>query len=173
MNANGHTVSTNGSTPEPPVSSGPLELSLEILGELFAGIPKLIDRSHAQLELVRSVAGHLPCLGRLAAPPRARRDDETRQPTPSIDVLTVVSAGATVAERSTDAVDPAPTSEHVEEIAHEGELAVPDYDSLAASQVVPRLSSMSHDELESIQRYELAHRNRQTILNRVAQLLAR
>jgi hypothetical protein len=51
------------------------------------------------------------------------------------------------------------------------ELAVPDYDALAASQVVPRLATLSPEELEAVGRYERAHRNRQTILNKVSQLL--
>jgi len=49
-------------------------------------------------------------------------------------------------------------------------LAIPDYDSLAASQVVPRLAGLEPDELEAVRRYEAAHRARRTILNRVAQL---
>jgi hypothetical protein len=49
-------------------------------------------------------------------------------------------------------------------------LAIPDYDSLAASQVVPRLAGLDPDELEAVRRYEAAHRARRTILNRVAQL---
>jgi hypothetical protein len=49
-------------------------------------------------------------------------------------------------------------------------LAIPNYDSLAASQVVPRLASLSAAELESLRRYEAAHRRRMTVLNRVAQL---
>jgi hypothetical protein len=49
-------------------------------------------------------------------------------------------------------------------------LAIPAYDSLSASQVVPRLSNLSPAELEAVREYEAAHRGRKTILNRVAQL---
>jgi hypothetical protein len=49
-------------------------------------------------------------------------------------------------------------------------LAIPDYDSLAASQVVPRLAGLEPDELEAVRQYEATHRARRTILNRVAQL---
>lgn len=49
-------------------------------------------------------------------------------------------------------------------------LAIPDYDSLSASQVVPRLSSLSAEELESVRAYEDEHRGRKTILNRIAQI---
>lgn len=52
-------------------------------------------------------------------------------------------------------------------------LAIPDYDSLSASQVLPRLSSLSNDELEAVRAYEHAHRGRKTILNKIAQLQGR
>lgn len=51
-------------------------------------------------------------------------------------------------------------------------LGIPGYDSLSASQVVQRLGGLSSLELEVIRDHELAHRHRQTILNRVDQLLA-
>jgi hypothetical protein len=50
------------------------------------------------------------------------------------------------------------------------DLAIPDYDSLSASQVVNRLPGLSADELEAVRSYESAHRGRKTILNKVAQL---
>ncbi|MGH9183728.1 MAG: hypothetical protein ACRDZ9_07995 [Acidimicrobiales bacterium] len=52
------------------------------------------------------------------------------------------------------------------------ELAIPDYDSLSASQVVPRLSGLAPAELEAVRAYEATHRGRQTVLNKIAQLQA-
>ncbi len=51
-------------------------------------------------------------------------------------------------------------------------LAIPDYDSLSASQVVPRLDSLALDELELVRQYEQSQRGRKTILSKVAQLQA-
>jgi hypothetical protein len=51
-------------------------------------------------------------------------------------------------------------------------LPIPAYDTLAASQVVQRLSSLEPDELEAVGRYEIGTRGRRTILNRIAQLNA-
>ncbi len=51
-------------------------------------------------------------------------------------------------------------------------LAIPDYDSLSASQVVPRLDSLALDELELVRQYELGQRGRKTILSKIAQLQA-
>jgi hypothetical protein len=51
-----------------------------------------------------------------------------------------------------------------------GELAIPNYDSLSASQVVQRLGGLTPKELEAVGSYEALHRHRRTILNRVKQL---
>jgi len=53
-----------------------------------------------------------------------------------------------------------------------GELAIPGYDELSASQVVPMLRSLNKGELRRIQRYESANRGRKTIIGQVAKLLA-
>ena len=52
----------------------------------------------------------------------------------------------------------------------EEDLAIPSYDSLAASQVVPRLDGLSAIELEAVRRYEEAHRGRRTVLGKIALL---
>jgi hypothetical protein len=52
------------------------------------------------------------------------------------------------------------------------ELAIPGYDTLSASQVVQRLSGLSHAELEAVRAYEEAGRGRKTVLTKVAQLQA-
>ena len=92
-------------------------------------------------------------------------DEPDDAPDTAADTATDDTAAAPVE----GAVDPvAPTSEAV---PAEADLPVQDYDALAASQVVPRLATLSVEELDAVRRYERAHRNRQTILNRVAQLL--
>jgi hypothetical protein len=53
------------------------------------------------------------------------------------------------------------------------ELAIPGYDSLSASQVLPRLEGLAPAELESVRRYESEHRARKTILARIVTLQAR
>jgi hypothetical protein len=51
-----------------------------------------------------------------------------------------------------------------------GDLAIPGYDSLSASQVVQRLAGLSGPELDAVARYESATRHRKTILTRISQL---
>lgn len=50
------------------------------------------------------------------------------------------------------------------------DLAIPGYDTLSASQVVPRLEGLSAGELDAIRLYEEAHRARKTVLTRIDQL---
>jgi hypothetical protein len=50
------------------------------------------------------------------------------------------------------------------------ELAIPEYDSLSASQVVRRLAGLSADELSAVATYESSTRKRRTVLSRIAQL---
>lgn len=54
--------------------------------------------------------------------------------------------------------------------AEAADLPIPDYDSLAASQVIPRLDGLTPDELEAVARYEAGHRGRKTILGKVDRL---
>lgn len=50
-------------------------------------------------------------------------------------------------------------------------LAIPDYDTLSASQVVQRLDGLDRRELEALVEHETATRGRRTILHRAQQLL--
>lgn len=49
-------------------------------------------------------------------------------------------------------------------------LGIDAYDALSASQVIERLDGLSPEERAAVEEYELSHRNRQTILGRLAQL---
>jgi len=49
-------------------------------------------------------------------------------------------------------------------------LAIPGYDTLSASQVLPRLEGLSPAELEAVRVYEEATRARKTVLTRIDQL---
>jgi hypothetical protein len=51
-----------------------------------------------------------------------------------------------------------------------GTLAIPGYDTLSASQVLPRLEGLSAGELEAVRLYEESSRARKTVLTRIDQL---
>ena len=57
--------------------------------------------------------------------------------------------------------------------AARADLAIADYDSLAASQVLPLLDNLSPSELDAVQAHESTHRKRKTILGRIAQIQSR
>jgi hypothetical protein len=94
-----------------------------------------------------------------------RFDDLTGGAAPS-DVAPEAPAAPTP-----EAVPPSASARPTSGPAADG-LAIPGYDSLSASQVLPRLEGLAEDELEAVRAYEAAHRGRKTILGRVAQLQA-
>ena len=160
---------------EPAGPGGLLEVPLAVIDEVVRAVPRLVDRTRSQAELARRMATHLPCIGGLFASPSAVPvpAHEASQPA---DVLSVVALGDDEDDTPSAAVTPIrgtapePDRPAPTDLPVESDLPVPDYDSLAASQVVPRLASLSADELVAVGAYERAHRNRQTILNKVAQL---
>lgn len=102
--------------------------------------------------------------GREANAARRRSTRPTRTAEPVSDAAQRRAEPAVAPARS------APSPPNVPPAPDVLSLAIPGYDTLAASQVVQRLSSLRPDELEAIRRYELATRGRRTILHRIAQL---
>lgn len=165
----------------------PLDHTLDVLVFLPIGfvldfprsIPRYIDRGRRQLDpsrLLASGSGRGPA-GRLD-----RLHAHTRN---TLKALGVHDDDAGTNGRSepgdparpavTDAAPAAPAAPRLVPVASGIDpetLAITDYDSLSASQVVPRLDSLGSDELESIRQYELGSRGRKTILNKIAQLQA-
>ncbi len=139
-------------------------------------VPELADRGRQQVANARMMGRMAATMGRnRAAGGLDRLGDAVRsfltgagliapevdepptapEPTPVADPASAPRAKVTVTDP--DAPDTA-------------DLAIVEYDSLAASQVVPRLAALDTRELEDVRRYELAHRGRKTILGRIAQL---
>lgn len=171
--------------------------SMNLVSELLRVVPRFVDRTRSQAELVASLAGHLPCLGGVLGAGQHQADTEgATQPGATeeggsivvvqesltesvpVDVLSVLEAdtdGSEPAEAGKDADGAARTGGGAATAAPapptEAELPIESYDSLAASQVVPRLATLDEAELLAVRHYESAHRNRQTILNRIAQRL--
>ncbi|MCP4436269.1 MAG: hypothetical protein GY812_12350 [Actinomycetia bacterium] len=144
-----------------------------LIEDLAGLLPRLIDRSSAQLQFSQSLLSMLPCTRSLfgGSPDRDSGEDlpehEARQ---STDVLRVLTEDEPTA--APDSSHEAAPGDEAAEAPDVSTLAIPDYDSLAASQVVPRLTTLSPEELEAVGAYESAKRQRRTILNRVTALLA-
>ena len=152
--------------------------------------PKFVDRGRSQVVLARvigkyavqhgqsraerylgdsqnQVAAVLQALGVL--PEEQELDDDG-------DLEAFEAGTVTFAPTGDDRVEGPDRARRVEESPDEeplpdpSELAIPDYDNLSASQVVPRLGGLTSDELEAVRRYELAARGRKTILGKIIQL---
>lgn len=79
-------------------------------------------------------------------------------------------ATSSVSEDTPPETPPATADEPERTAPASSELAIPDYDSLAASQVVKRLDALTEVELEAVRRYESETRDRRTILHKIARL---
>jgi hypothetical protein len=135
---------------------GPLGLALEHRKLL----PQLADRGRRQIALTRTI-GHFTV-----------RHGQQRL-TGLIDGFSggAHTGSAPVNRVTADSPPPGPAPEPAGPPAGAAEsLAIPQYDSLSAIQVVPRLDGLTRSELVEIHRYETATRSRRTILAKISQL---
>jgi hypothetical protein len=166
---------------------GPVDQALDLLVYAPLGfaldartlLPKLVDRGRSQVALARMMGQFAVEKGQKGAGRRLSQAQEqafaaladlgllpgngqgpTTAPAPAPDAVTPRSA-----ERPPK--PPRPTAPTVPAGA---DLAIPEFDSLAASQVIPRLEGLSPEELEAVRTYEAGRRGRKTILNKIAQL---
>jgi hypothetical protein len=162
-------------------------------------VPKLAERGKGQVALARLFGRYAIARGQAeadrlinsnkpaasappAAPPSpAPPSPAPPSPAPPEPTAAATAAAATTAPSATKArPKPTPASRPVPlrkakvaaKPAGASSLAIPGYDTLSASQVIPRLDALRPAELEAVRAYEAAHRGRRTILNRVAQLQA-
>jgi hypothetical protein len=178
--------------PAPPDADAVRQAVLDLfvyapIGFLFEArevMPKLAERGRSQVTLAR-LFGHYaiqrgqaeadriitrnrpaptaPSDANEAAPPATSPSTSaTTTPTPTPTPTPTTTTTTAPRRRRAAATGDAPTET----------LAIPGYDSLSASQVVPRLDALRPDELDAVRRHEAAHRGRRTILNRIAQLQA-
>lgn len=97
------------------------------------------------------------------APARTPAPAAASAPAPAAPRGLAATAPTAAASASTTSPAPAPS-------VAVGDLAIPGYDTLSASQVVQRLDGLSRDELEAVRSYEQSGRGRKTILAKIAQL---
>jgi hypothetical protein len=132
-------------------------------------LPQLIERGHQQVTMARMFGQFAVQSGTQEAKKRLEGlASQGRSPAPPAQPSTPNPA------RAVEVVDEPPPSEpevvEVVVVPAASELAITDYDSLSASQVVPRLDGLSAGERDAVRRYEGAHRGRKTILAKLHQL---
>lgn len=145
----------------------PIGFALEIRKML----PTLAERGRQQVQMAKMI-------GQFAVK-QGQTEAEKRLVTVAAQADAVLSEfGLRPDERAADGLhpvgeadqpDPAPVRQAQSGPAGAA-LAIADYDSLAASQVIPRLAGLEPEELAAVGRYETAHRHRKTILGKIAQI---
>ena len=168
---------------DPDESKTPLEHVLDVcvyapLGfalEARSLLPKFVDRGRNQIVLARVVGKYAVRKGSRATESRFNQAQEQ-----VVGVLRLVSSSSDDLEPSSNGArtstaasptDSTPTNgahprsgprstvvPPVESTIDPSTLAIPDYDALSASQVVPRLESLTADELEAVRDYEAGTR---------------
>ncbi len=128
-------------------------------------VPQLVERGHQQVNMARMFGQFAVQQGTQEARKRvealAERGNARPRTAPAPTASVVPEPDEQPATSIVAAAEAAPAAD---------ELAIPGYDSLSASQVVPRLDGLSAGEREAVRRYEAAHRGRNTILSKLAQL---
>lgn len=138
-------------------------------------LPTFVERGRAQIEMARVIGRFAVRQGQVEAEKRLSAvqgragsllaefgmgSDTVSHP--ADDASTSVEPDAPVPAAVVD--EPAPPAPRTDALPIAG------YDSLAASQVIPRLAGLDADELDIVRRYETANRGRKTILGRIDQL---
>jgi len=137
-------------------------------------LPSLVERGRAQVNMAKVIGQFAVAHGQSTATKRVSKVQEQAEAllnefglgsVPQREPVAPVTSPA--ARAATVAVSAAPPVRSSEAAA---DLPIADYDSLAASQVIPRLSGLSGPELHAVKAYERSHRGRKTILGKIAQL---
>lgn len=163
-----------------PVSEdkGPIEHAVEVTVLAPIGfalearrlLPSFIERGRQQVNMAKVVGQFAVSHGQATAAQRLTKVQQQAEALlaefgvghhDDVDPGTVAAAPAAA---------PAPTPSAPQSSAASAELPIADYDSLAASQVIPRLDGLTAQELRAVHDYELAHRGRKTILGKITQL---
>ena len=123
-------------------------------------VPKLAERGRNQVALLKVVGQFAVNKGRADA-------DRILKPKPPASAMPPPSAAPrppTPSRARATATTTATTAQT---------LPINNYDTLSASQIVPRLAGLRPEELARVRAYENSHRRRRTILGRIAQLQGR
>lgn len=162
-------VADDPTDPDRSLPAGRCDFSLlDLAAELPGLMPRAIERARGQVKLAQA-------LGRFVFEHSPLRDLPPLQATEEKPDPVVT----TPRPSDGDDTDPTAVETHAPEPVPEepsapvipvDRLALPDYDSLSASQVIPRLQGLEPAELEDVRLYEASGRSRRTILNKIAQL---
>ncbi len=140
-------------------------------------LPTFVDRGRQQVQMARVIGQFAVGQGQAEAARRLEGVQTQAQRQARAILRDLGLGGDAITLTTTDEVAPAAastvesrSSAAPQASAASDELAIADYDNLAASHVIPRLEGLSSSELEAVRSYESSHRGRKTILGRIAQI---
>jgi hypothetical protein len=167
-------------TPEPPPMPSPTDVRQKVEGGFGVAAGAAAGAASGSVGLAKDVAVTGVGLARdvagtaIAGLLQWRYNDAAAGSSASApDLAPTPSAGTAAPTTPAGATARTPTTANGDAVADApavDALPIPDYDELSASQVVERLEGLDHDSLELVRRYEAAHRSRNTILGKIAQL---
>jgi len=150
---------------------------LGLMMNLEEVVPQLVERGHQQVNMARMFGQFAVQTGSKEARKRLEgladrgRPSSATPATPARAATRTATASRRPARSAVVVPDGAAAVDaHAVAAPSAAELPITDYDSLSASQVVPRLEGLSAEERDAVRRYETAHRGRKTILSKLAQL---
>ncbi len=169
----------------------PVGIALTLVEELPSLVEKGRNRIEGQSATARVIGQFAVQLGSREVTRRVRQVLEPEPATPATPAKPARAPAPSVPEHKTDTSErhePSYRHDEIHAASHlesqatstrrdngqvaRGDLAIPAYDTLSASQVVKLLAGLSSEELIEVRTHELSNRHRATILNRVEQLLS-
>jgi hypothetical protein len=142
-------------------------------------LPSFVERGREQVNMAKVVGQFVVSHGQNTATAKlAKAQAQAEGLLTEFGIRSAAPSPAPTSPAPSRAADPAPEAGSTplaavppvrsSEVA--GTLPIADYDSLAASQVIPRLAGLSPSELQAVHDYEVSHRGRKTVLGKVTQL---
>ena len=133
-------------------------------------LPTFVERGRQQVNMAKVVGRFAVAHGQTTANQKLSKVQAQAG-----SILAEFGLGGADEESEVDRAEPAPEPAVTKPVAPRSSeaaagLPIADYDSLAASQVIPRLAGLSAEELAAVEAYELGHRGRKTILGKISQL---
>ena len=151
----------------PPSGSPPAERAIAVaifapigLGAKVAeDLPDLVAKARQQLVFARFI-------GKMAVERGVNDLRDRIADLGTAEAGTPATSGSHRAAGEADVDDGSPSAP----IPSSVELALPDYDQLAATHILSKLGGLTGAELDAIEAYESAHRHRRTVLGKITQL---
>lgn len=140
-------------------------------------VPQLTTRGRQQVELLKVAAKFAVAKGKLDAEHKLRSARRPVPPNAAAESPAAQASEPSPPARSRPTPAGRPAAKRAARPAAKGSNSparppIASYDTLSATQILPRLPALSRRDLAVVEHYERTHRGRRTILGRIEQLRA-